>query len=416
MSAPPSDTDVAIVGAGAAGIAAARRLTDHGVSVLLIDALDRLGGRAWTIEAEGIPLDLGCGWLHSADRNPWVSIAEASGHVVDRTPAAWRVQYRNLGFPAAEQQAAGAAFEAFTRRLHDAPPPSDCARDAIDPGDPWAPYIEALSSYMNGAQLGDLSIADYLAYEDAATELNWRLPQGYGHLIADSARGVPLSLATKVAAIDHEGRGVRLDTDKGPIRARAALVTASTEVLARSAIRLPAAFDPVCHAAANVPLGLADKLYFLLPDSDALPPEQHLLGDPHRADTGSYYLRPLGRPVIECFFGGSAARALEGEGEAGMTAFARDELARLLGRPFADSLRPIASSAWAKIPSIGGSYSHARPGHADARATLATQVDDRILIAGEACSPTDFSTAHGAYRSGIDAAEALLSTLKADVA
>ena len=77
--------DVAIIGAGAAGIAAARRLTNASRSVLLIDALDRLGGRAWTLEAAGLPLDMGCGWLHSAERNPWAEVAEAAGAPVDRS-------------------------------------------------------------------------------------------------------------------------------------------------------------------------------------------------------------------------------------------------------------------------------------------------------------------------------------------
>jgi monoamine oxidase len=119
----------------------------------------------------------------------------------------------------------------------------------------------------------------------------------------------------------------------------------------------------------------------------------------------------MGLPVVEGFFGGRAARELEREGLAGMAAFALDELAGLLGNGIRKQLRPLVSSAWGGTPWIGGGYSHALPGCADQRAVLASPVDDRIFFAGEACSTTDFSTAHGALDSGMAAAEALLQSL-----
>ncbi|HKF72147.1 MAG TPA: FAD-dependent oxidoreductase, partial [Stellaceae bacterium] len=84
MSEPVTDIDVAVVGAGAAGLAAAHRLRERGVSTLVLEARDRLGGRAHTVITDtGYPVDLGCGWLHSADRNPWVPIARALGFEID---------------------------------------------------------------------------------------------------------------------------------------------------------------------------------------------------------------------------------------------------------------------------------------------------------------------------------------------
>jgi len=399
-----ADIDVAIVGAGAAGIAAGRRLADRGHNVLLIDSLDRVGGRAWTTSVDSLPLDLGCGWLHSAERNPWVNVAEAAGFAVDRTEAAWRDQLRNLGFSASERKAAEEAFVAFNRRLAEDPPASDRASDAL-PDDPtWHCYLESMSGYINGAGLTDLSVADYVAYDEAASELNWRVPAGYGALIAHAARALPASLHTHVEAIAFDDTGVRLTTTKGSIAARAAIVTIPTDVLARGAIRLPAAFDRICDAASKLPLGLADKLFLKIADPDSVPPESHLLGNPHRARTGSYYIRPFGRPVIECFLGGTTARTLEAAGGDAALTLAREELGALLGADFARGLTPIAASAWAKVPSIGGSYSHALPGHAAAREVLTAEIDERIAFAGEACSLTDFSTAHGAYQSGIAAA------------
>src|ERR1700722_19051268 len=89
MQQMAADVDVAIIGAGGAGIAAARRLAASHLSAMLLEATARVGGRAWTCEVAGMRLDLGCGWLHSADRNPWTRLAEAAGFVVDRRAPAW---------------------------------------------------------------------------------------------------------------------------------------------------------------------------------------------------------------------------------------------------------------------------------------------------------------------------------------
>jgi monoamine oxidase len=204
---------------------------------------------------------------------------------------------------------------------------------------------------------------------------------------------------------------VRLETAAGALEARAAIVTVSTTVLARGGIALPPAADEHAHAASQLPLGLADKLFLALDDPDEIDPESHLLGNPRRADTGSYYLRPFGRPVIECFFGGTGARALEGAGLDGMAAFAIDELAALFGSDFRKRVRAITASSWGVEDWIGGSYSQALPGCAGARAVLARPVDERLFFAGEACSAHDFSTAHGALETGAAAAEAVVAAL-----
>ena len=88
----PSQVDVVVIGAGAAGIAAARRLMRPGLSVLVLEARDRIGGRAWTARVEGEGLDMGCGWLHSADDNVLAGRVEAEGLTLDQTPPPWRTQ------------------------------------------------------------------------------------------------------------------------------------------------------------------------------------------------------------------------------------------------------------------------------------------------------------------------------------
>lgn len=398
------EVDVAIVGAGAAGIAAARRLIELGRSVLVLEALPRLGGRAHTVDLLGQPFDLGCGWLHSAERNPLAALAEAQGRPLDRSEGAWRRQLHDIDFPQRDQRAAWAAYERLGERLRRAPPASDRAGDAVDRDDPWRPFLDGISGFLNGVELDQLSVRDFLAYDDAASENNWRLPAGYGAFLADLATDLPVALNSAVTAIT-EGDVVTLKTGRGAIRAKAAIVTVSSNVLARGAIRFAPAVDDHLHAAARLPLGLDNKAFLALSEADAVPPESHLLGQLDRAGTGSYYLRPFGRPVIEAFLGGPLARELEAAGEPATYDFIREELRELLGARFVGSLTPLAVTRWGAEPTIGGSYSHAEPGHADARAALARPPSARLCFAGEACSAHDYSTAHGAWRSGVEAAD-----------
>ena len=402
--------DVVIVGAGAAGIAAARRLIRLGRSVLLVEALHRLGGRAYTAQFAGLPLDLGCGWLHSADRNPLAELANAANVKIDRRKAAWGEQLRDVGATAETQARAWGEYEAFGTRLRRDPPPSDRAGDAMSPSDPWHPFVDALSGFTNGTEIDQLSVADFLAYDEAASGTNWRLSTGYGAFIASLGAGLPAALGTRVTAISG-GRHTRLDTDRGPIEARAAIVAVSTAVLASGAIRFDPPADEHLNAASRLPLGLADKIFLSLAEPDSVPPESHLLGRFDDARTGSYYLRPFGRPYVECFLGGAFARELEAEGEPAAVTFVTDELRALLGADFARGLAPLAVTAWGREPTILGSYSHALPGSADARAVLARPVSPRLCFAGEACSPRDFSTAHGAWQTGIAGADQIAAAL-----
>jgi monoamine oxidase len=403
MLAPRGLVDVAIVGGGAAGIAAACRLLAIGRSVLLIEALPRIGGRAHTVELEGMRLDLGCGWLHSAERNPFMRMAEMFGLRIDRSEGAWDRQLDDLTFPAGEQREAWGAYRAFKQRLQLAPPASDCAADALDPDCRWRPFIDGVSSFVAGTELANVSAADLAAYNRAAGPRDWRLQDGYGALIASLGSKIATSLSTSVSEVRQDD-DIVIETNHGTVRARAAIVAVSTAVLARGDIRFdPAALDQL-HAAACLPLGLANKVLLALDDPDAVPVESHLLGNPYRAGTGSYYFRPLGHPVIEGFFGGSLAAELEADGPVAAEAFCREELTALLGADFAAQLRPLAITRWGQEPTIGGSYSYAIPGEAHQRDILALPVSDRLCFAGEACSVGDFSTAHGAWQSGIAAA------------
>lgn len=406
------DFDIVIVGGGAAGIGAAQRLAAAPLSTLLIEASDRLGGRARTDTVAGLSLDLGCGWLHSADRNAWAGVAEALGFAIDRRKPAWGIQFRDLGFPPEEQVSARQALEAWKKRLMQTPPLTDCAADALAPGCEWNTYIQAMGGFISGAPLEQISAADFAAYDAAATPCNWRLPDGYGSLIAASMPpSVPHRLSTPAHAIDFSESAVRVATPAGTLRAKAVIVTVSTSVLAGSAIRLPAALDAWRHAAALLPLGKNEKVFFQITGEGPFAPETQVLGNPRSARTGAYYLRPFGWPIIECFLGGEGARIIAEDSARAGFVHAREELTSLFGSAVHRVVHPIAASGWSRMPHIGGAYSCALPGNAGARETLARPFEDRIFFAGEATHTFDFSTAHGARDSGVRAADQAIASL-----
>jgi monoamine oxidase len=158
-----------------------------------------------------------------------------------------------------------------------------------------------------------------------------------------------------------------------------------------------------------LPLGLADKLFMSLDGADDFEREGRVFGRTDRADTGNYHFRPFGRPMIEAYFGGQLARDLEVGGENAFFDFAVAELVGIFGSKIAARVKPRRLHRWAADPYARGSYSYAVPGAADQRVVLAAPVDQRLFFAGEACSRHDFSTAHGAYHTGIEAAEQIIA-------
>ena len=407
----PSEIDVAIIGAGAAGLGAARTLDKSGLSVLVLEARDRLGGRGHTfMAAADITFDAGCGWLHSADKNSFVQIASQLKFEIDKTRPPWREQSFDAVFPANERADFIKALDAFQERAEKAAASGrDCAASTLlEPGNRWNPMIDALSTYINGCELDRVSILDMAAYDD--TEINWRVRRGYGALIAAYGAPCPVALNTQVRLIDHSGKRLRIETSQGTLSAAKVVVTVPTNLIAEEAIRFVPALPAKVDAARGLPLGLADKVMLALERPEALPADGNLRGATMRTAMGSYHLRPFGQPCIEGFFGGRFAQQLEDAGEGALAARAIEEIVELLGSQFRARLKPLAESHWAHDPFARGSYSHALPGHAGDRAVLAAAVDGRLFFAGEATSPNFFSTAHGARDSGERAAREVMAS------
>jgi len=410
MSSLPSTVDVAIIGAGAAGLGAAHALKDSGLSTIVLEARDRLGGRAYTIQAApDVVFDVGCGWLHSANKNSFVGIAAQLGFEVNKDLPPWRERAYGKAFPQADRDEYMLALDEFYDRIEQA---AQGGKDGpadryLAPGNRWNPMIDAISTYVNGCELDQLSILDFDAYEDS--NLNWRVRRGYGALVAAYGALVPVALSCEVRLIDHSGKRVRIETARGTLDAGRVIVTVPTNLIADEAIRFSPALPDKVDAARRLPLGLADKVTLALADPDDLPKEGNLRGATMRTEMGTYHIRPFGQPCIEGFFGGRFAQSLEDAGDGAIAAHSIDEIVSFIGNDFRRKLKPLKESRWSHDPFARGSYSHALPGHADKRAVLAAPVDGRLFFAGEATSPHFFSTAHGARDSGERAAKEVLA-------
>ena len=410
----PSSIDTLIIGAGAAGLGAARMLRDAGQECLIVEARSRVGGRAHTIHSgRAGALDLGCEWLHSADRNPLVAVARENGLGVDDDEPNWST-HQGKHFTRDEQ----AAFRAASTKFWDAAEaaaqagqPDHPASHHLEPGNRWNGLIQAISSYYNGVELERVSIIDLDRYEDSGH--NWKVSEGYGTLFDMLARDLPVVTDCIVRIIDHSARDIRVETSRGIINARHVIVTIPTPLIASGAMKFTPALPEKIAAAQGLPLGLANKIFFEIEGAHDLPADAHVFGRIDSADVISFDIQPRGRPLIAGFVGGPFAHHLERVGPAAFEAEARAQLAAMLGD--LPTLRCVTTTAWHADPFAQGAYSHALPGQAEQRKALAAPVDERLFFAGEATSSRSFSTAHGAWESGRTAASEVLAQAKVTI-
>lgn len=406
--------DIVVIGAGAAGIAAARWLQRQGRRVALLEARPRVGGRAWTDTTRlGFPVDFGAAWLHSADVNPWTNVARECGFgLIERSPL-W---LRRIGAVEASPEYSAAWRAAYERNDDLIAQAATAGRDVavadVVPVDGHRPMFDAVMTWAMGADSDRISTVDYTRYENS--DVNWAVRECLGALIARAAQDLDVRLSAAVTKIDWRGRNLAIDTAQGTVEARAAIVTIPPPVLAdESSLRfVPALPQDVAEAIAAQQLGVANKVFFEL-EQGALPFEGsvHFVGTDRTSRTASYQTRPSGQEVLLAYFGGRLATDLERGKQ--LETFARDELARIFGAGFTARIRGTACSGWVQDPYSRGSYSVALPGTAHLRERLQAIVGERLFFAGEACSIQSFGTIHGAWHSGVRAAQAVLRTTSA---
>jgi monoamine oxidase len=399
--AASSDPDVVIIGAGAAGIAAARTLATLHASFVMIEARDRIGGRAFTESRSlGAPFDHGAASMHSADRNPLTALAAAEGISVvpDDAPAdllyagATRVPIEPAAAAFARLEAlADAGQAALARRPRSSDP-------AVRAAEAWFGPLE------HGVEIDALSASDVAGLIETGDE---RLsPLGFGTLIARLGAGLQVQLSTPATLIDWSRSGVSVTTPAGVIRARAAIITVPTGVLAAGAIRFSPALPLATQGAIEaLRPGLLNKvgLSFAPGALEAKPFTDLTHVDAAGAVTAAL-LRPFATDTAVCFAGANLARALETDGPLAAIAYHLDRLVDVFGTKLRTAVRGSVATAWGGDPFAAGAYSAVRPGSPDARAMLAAPVGDRLVFAGEATGGAWATQVPGAWLSGEAAA------------
>jgi monoamine oxidase len=407
--------DLVVVGAGAAGLAAARTALASGLTVVVLEAKRRIGGRAHTDTATfGVPWDRGAHWLHQASRNPFTAFAEAQGFGCDRSTLPRRLW--SGGWAGADLQAELDAYYArgFAAIAAAGAAGLDvAASEAIPPHPRFRAMFDSWSAALSGADPERVSTLDYARYEMSGG--NWRVVDGFGVLLARFGQGLPVELATPAKRIRWGGREVVVETARGALRGRTVIVTASTNVLASGRI----AFDPPLparkqEALAAVPVGEAGKVALALEGELPGPAGAYFLHIEHRThEAMRFEMRPFGRNLVVGYLGGRFAAELEAAGPEAMVAFATDQLARVFGAGLRGQVRAAAATGWVHDPDILGGYSCALPGMAHLRPRLAEPLAERVFFAGEAGSLEAFGTVHGARASGEAAARAAARRLGA---
>ncbi|MGO4392565.1 flavin monoamine oxidase family protein [Variovorax sp. M-6] len=408
MSLFPSSVDCVVVGAGAAGLSAARRLQALGRSVCVLEAGARVGGRAWTdVHTFAVPVDRGCSWLHQADRNPFTAMARAQGlTLVDHEDAPWSVYSQGRPMPPSELQSVSAAVDELNRRIaqHAGADRSLAALGAGDWAMQWA--CDTIGPLDAGADSAQLSV--HGLQQQGTTEPNWLLREGFGTLVARLADGVPVALGEQVREIDCRGARVRVHTTGGVVEARDCIVTVSTGVLRAEAIRFrPALPTGTLRALEALPMGHFNKVIL---EFDACIPGLSPMGwateaRPPAGRALTFLCHPFDSTLVVALAGGAYGEALSRmpESEAVHEVLGRldDCIGGLHGRRVVRS----AVTGWAADPLFQGSYAYLKPGGGEARAALATAVDEQLHFAGEATSLALAQTCGGAFLSGQRAAD-----------
>jgi monoamine oxidase len=410
--------DVAVVGAGGAGLTAAKQLAAAGFKVQVLEARDRIGGRAYTdTSSVGEPWDRGCSWLHASEVNPFVAYARANKF--DLLPDRYPRRIYDGARPMSEAATTGlravrermtAELELAGRRGLDIP--AEAAMTLATREDPWYPLAAAGLTAWEGIEPSNFSALDSFHFDDAGEDL--LIPKGYGTLLEHYARDVDVRLQTPVSRVRWGGRGVTLDTPAGTLSASAVVVAVPSAIVAQGAL----VFSPylpveVLEAHHTLPLGLMNKVALRF-KKDIFPTEATEVLRARRGDLRgmSYITRLWGSRVCIGASAGAFAQELEAAGAEAALDYAIGELAGMLGNDFRKQFDRGVATAWATDPFSRGSYSHCLPGRFGARELLTRPVGERIVFAGEHTEQSAYGTLHGAHLSGLRAASQLRELLR----
>lgn len=421
---------ILVIGAGIAGLATANRLLQAGQRVMVLEARARSGGRIWTSTAwASTPLDLGASWIHGVDGNPITALAESVAARLAVTSYDRAITYGTTGdeLSAQEQQRLTQLQRAIERALRDA---QDAETDvsvqrAVEAALDWEQLPVAaqrtadfiVNSTIEHEYGGDSRETSAFWY-DAADEFDGEdvlFRDGYRTVVDLLARNVPISFNQVVQQIAWDGDGVTVTTNQGLHRADHVVVTLPLGVLQSGDITFTPALPPrKQHAIATLRMGVLNKCYLRFPTTfwpaeydwlEYIPAQRGLWSE------WVSFARLTGAPILLGFNAAAAGRTLERWSDAAIVDSAMTTLRTIFGSGIPD---PEAHqiTRWLDDPFARGSYSFNALGATPAlRDHLAARVENRLFFAGEATSRDYFGTVHGAYLSGVRAADDVLRTL-----
>ncbi len=414
VAAPPPSApalDVIIVGAGAAGIAAARKFAAAGRRYALVEASDHVGGRCVTDTTTfGVPFDRGAHWIYTPDLNPLTKLPPRSGLNVYQAPTSQKFRIGRRFAREGEMEDFLSAEVKAMRAINDAARKADPPCEQVMPADlgDWRATVEfMLGPYTCGKDLVQVSCLDLSKAAERTAAMFCR--QGLGALVAAMAQGLQVQLSNPVRSIDYR-RGVTVETAKGTLNARAVIVTVSTNVIAAGKIQfLPDLPHRNIDAFSRLSLGSYDHIVMEL-NGNPLGLESDDLVFEKSADTrtAAMLANVSGTPLCMIDVAGGFGRDLAAKGPAAMVGFASDWLANLYGSDVKKSIGRTAVTRWASDPWTMGAMSSSVSGGQISRQILAAPIADALWFAGEAAHETLWG---GAWDSGERVADAVLSRL-----
>jgi len=411
LPARAAEPDVIVIGAGAAGIAAAKQLRAAGRQAIVLEARNRLGGRTFTDSSLGPSYDAGAMFIHWAERNPWTEIARELG--VQTPNESWgggfQLFQNGKPMPAGDRARRRGAFGEIDRRLETTDLQGrdlSVAELLSDLGPDLAPVASSGLLLSIGEESSRISARDYQRLWSGE---DYVVPSGYGNLVSRYGAGLDIRLNQQVTAIDWSGSGVAVTTAAGTLKARACIVTVPVGVLKAGAIRFTPALPARTQGAlAGIGMGALTKIALKVEGDrfDITPGTTYFeAGAAQRLISFEFFADD--RDLVIGYCGGDFARDLSTAGADAAREQVVDLLTAMVGGNFRKAAGPVSFPAWWTDPFSHGSYSVCLPGHAEARDILAEPIAGKLWLAGEATAGGGAMTAGGATLAGRTAAAAV---------
>src|SRR2546429_1932284 len=343
--------DLVVIGAGAAGIAAARRVMAANRSVIVVEAAGQIGGRCLTDTATfEVPFDRGARWMHNPDTNPMIRLARNAGLDISAAPSGQKIRIGRRNARPGETEEFLAALVKANRAIDDASRGKvDVSCASVMPkelGD-WAGTAEfVLGANFAGKDLKEVSAIDKIRAQDRNSAIACR--QGLGTLVAKLGEQLPLSLSTPVSRIEWGNRDAIVQTPSGKITARAAIITVSTNVLTAGNIKFaPDIPKRYLDAASKLSLGSYDHIALQMPGNPlGLARDDAIIEQSNSTKTAMMSANMGGSSLCTIDVGGSFGRDLSAQGEKAMVAFAVEWLTKLFGSEAAAAVKKSSATRW----------------------------------------------------------------------